>query len=291
MKVTVIGSLNMDLVTEASVLPKRGETVFGEQFTLQPGGKGANQAVAAARLGAEVTMVGCVGKDVFGEQIRANLAANGVRTDYIRDIPDVSSGTATIMINNGDNRIIVVAGANSHLLAEDIHRADDAIRESDVVLLQLETPLETVTAAAHAAKSHGALVILNPAPYRTLPSDLLELVDYITPNKLEFDAMMRQGLSKDIAKKIIVTKGKEGSRYFDGTERVKIPSFAVEVVDTTGAGDTFNGALGVALGAKKSLHDAVVFANAAGALSVTRWGAQAGMPTLEDVVRFIDRTS
>lgn len=288
-KITVIGSMNMDMVTVAETMPKRGETIKGDSFTLIPGGKGANQAVAAARLGADVVILGCIGDDAFGQQVLANLHQQKVNTNHIRTIPNQTTGVAQITVTKNDNSIIVVPGANGDLQPDDLNKEEDRLAESDVVLIQLEIPMPTVMAAAQKAKEAGALVILNPAPYHTMPPELLAMVDYITPNEHECDYMLKRGITKDTAPKMIVTKGKTGTQYFDGEQRVTVPSYAVEVVDTTGAGDAFNGALAYALAAKKAIDEAVIIANAAGALSVTKFGAQNGLPTLGEVETFMKK--
>ncbi|WP_077616727.1 ribokinase [Caenibacillus caldisaponilyticus] len=290
-KITVVGSVNMDLVTEAEVPPKLGETILGSRFSLLSGGKGANQAVAAARLGADVALVACVGEDVFGERALANLRSEGVRTEAVRIVSGETTGTAAITVTNGENSIIVVPGANARLSDADILRAEAVLRESAVVLLQLEIPMAAVLAAARTAKAAGAIVILNPAPYRPLPDELLAAVDFLTPNEHEFEAMRRTGLTKAIAAKTIVTKGKNGAQYCDGAKHVDVPAYSVKAIDTTGAGDVFNAALAVALAEGRPLADAVKFANAAGALSVTKRGAQTSAPYLEDVLRFLENGS
>jgi ribokinase len=290
-KITVIGSINMDLVTKTSTVPKVGETVIGESYFTIPGGKGANQAVAAARLGAEVTLIGCVGDDTFGGELKRHLAQQEVNTDYIKTISDTSTGIAAITLSKGDNSIIVVPGANNFVTPEVVKHHEHLIAKSDIVLLQLEIPLSSVLEATELAKKHNVPVILNPAPIQNLPKDLVLQVDYMTPNEHEQEMLLSNSeLSaaelSQIKEKCIVTQGSKGVKLYQ-TEEQLIPSYPVEAVDSTGAGDSFNGALAVSLSKGMSLQEACQFANAVGALSVTKLGAQAGMPTLEEVEKFM----
>ncbi|WP_420768622.1 ribokinase [Parageobacillus thermoglucosidasius] len=283
--ITVVGSINMDLVTIASRFPSQGETILGEEFHLIPGGKGANQAVAAARLGAEVHMIGAVGTDPFGNELLRSLEREGVHINNVKPVTHKGTGIASITISEQDNRIIVVPGANHALRPEDIDRYEEIIAKSDVCVLQLEIPLSVVERAVFLAKKHHVRVILNPAPAQPLPQKLIEQVDFLTPNEHEREIIFEQ---VDVfADKVIVTEGARGVTIRKGGKQVLIPGFCVPVVDTTGAGDTFNGALAVALSKGMSLEDACRFANAAAALSVTKLGAQGGMPTEEEVERFL----
>lgn len=291
-KVLVIGSVNMDLVTKTSEVPKIGETLMGESFFTIPGGKGANQAVAAARLGAEVTFIGCVGNDTFGRQLTEELSKEGIHTSYVKTVTHTTTGTASITLSNGDNSIIVVPGANFAVSPEYVQSFEHVIAETDILLLQLEIPLESVLEAVKIAKKYRVKVILNPAPIQPLPKDLLEQVDYLTPNEHEHDLLLSlpelttQEL-KAIKGKCIVTKGSKGVALMqDGVAKV-IPSLKVEVVDTTGAGDSFNGALALSINEGMSLEAACTFSNAVGALSVTKLGAQGGMPSREEVEEFL----
>ncbi|WP_054950359.1 ribokinase [Numidum massiliense] len=295
-KVTVVGSINMDLVTETPRVPRLGETLIGTRFSTVPGGKGANQAVACARLGADVTMVGCVGGDGFGQELIDNLSRENVHTRFVERIDDVSTGIAVITIANSDNSIIVVPGANHHLTPDSVRRAEEAIEMADIVLLQLEIPLETVRETVTIAHRHGVPVILNPAPAAQLPQDLLDQVTVLTPNEHELAVISGEQadrvegftqLIQAFAGEIVMTKGSEGVYYKDDKQVVHVPSFAVEVVDTTGAGDSFNAGLAVKLSQGTSLREAVRYAVAVGALSVTKFGAQGGMPTEKDVAAFL----
>jgi len=283
-RVVVVGSINMDLVTLASRFAGPGETVLGERFLTVPGGKGANQAVAAARLGAEVTLIGALGDDAFGEQLREGLAREGIALDHVSRIDDCGSGTASITVAGGENEIIVVPAANARVTPAQVEAAGDAIARADAVLVQMEIPLESVEATLRLGHRLGVPVILNPAPAQKLPTEWLKLARYVTPNQHElaillgadaqqdFRALMRQAPVP-----VVLTRGGEGAWYREDGEPTHQSGFAVDVVDTTGAGDTFNGALAVFL--HEGLPQAVRKACAAAALSVTRLGAQGGMPT------------
>ncbi|WP_163152175.1 ribokinase [Anoxybacillus sp. MB8] len=285
--ITVIGSMNMDLVTIVKRMPLQGETVLGEMFRLIPGGKGANQAVAAARLGADVHMIGAVGADAFGTELLQHLKREGIFVDGVKPVTDIETGIATIVISEGDNRIIVVPGANHALCPDDPERWEEKIAKSDVCLLQLEIPLSVVERAVWIAKRHGVRVILNPAPAQPLPDMLLDQVDVLTPNEHERDIVLAGRAIEKWAHKFIVTEGKRGVSFQRNGEWIRIPGFHVPVVDTTGAGDTFNGALAVALSKGMALEEACRYANAAAALSVTKLGAQTGMPTKKELESFL----
>ncbi|MGX2961319.1 ribokinase [Peribacillus sp. JNUCC 23] len=282
-KITVIGSSSMDLVVTAQKRPDKGETILGESFKTVPGGKGANQAVAASRLGAEVTMIGRVGDDDFGKEIIKNFSKNNVLTQCVERVTDMESGTAHITLAEGDNSIIVVKGANDMVTAEYIEQKLEVIRESDIVLIQQEIPEETVEYVSETCHSLGIPLLLNPAPARPLSQKVIERATYITPNELEaavlFGSDDIHAALKQYPNKVFITEGKNGVRYHDGEKEVLIPSYQVEVVDTTGAGDTFNAAFAVALAEGKGFSDSVRFANRAASLSVTKFGAQGGMPT------------
>lgn len=286
-KIVVIGSINMDLVTQTQVVPRLGETVLGTSFSTTPGGKGANQAVAAARLKADVTMIGAVGNDSFGKELLSHLENQGIFTENVEPVTHKETGIASITIANHDNSIIVVPGANACVTEELIEKYEDVIAKSDTMLLQLEIPLSAVIKAAELAKKHGIRVILNPAPYQDLPEELLKLVDYITPNEYEAEELLKASNLKNLQEKLIITRGAEGVSYFESGSEKYISSYKVEVVDTTGAGDSFNGAFAVALSEGKTLEEACSFAVAVGALAVTKLGAQSGMPTREQVEAFL----
>ncbi|MFI2855966.1 ribokinase [Paenibacillus sp. JSM ZJ436] len=286
-RITVIGSSSMDLVVTSSKRPGAGETVLGDSFKTVPGGKGANQAVAAARLGADVTMVGCVGDDHLGKIILNNFKENGIHTDYVEPVTGMESGTAHIVLAEGDNSIVVVKAANDCITPAYVDRASAAIRDADIVMIQQEIPEETVVHVSELCQEYGVPLMLNPAPARPVPPSVIERAAYITPNEHEaailFQGMPLGEVLRRYPNKLIVTEGKAGVRYFDGEQEVVVPGYAVEAVDTTGAGDTFNGALATALAEGQSLQDSLRFANRAAALSVTKFGAQGGMPQRSDV--------
>lgn len=266
-KICVIGSSSMDLVVTSPKRPAAGETVLGESFKTVPGGKGANQAVAAARLGAEVHMIGCVGDDHYGKAILDNFQANGVLTDYVEPVTGQESGTAHIVLADGDNSIIVVKGANDHVTPEYVQKALPAIKQADIVLIQQEIPEETVDYVSGLCSSLGIPLLLNPAPARPLCPETVEHAAYITPNEHEASVLF-QGMSRDEAlkrypEKLFITEGKNGVRYHNGLEERVVPSFPVNAIDTTGAGDTFNAGLAVALSEGQSIESALRFANRA----------------------------
>lgn len=292
-KITVIGSINMDIVTSTNILPKMGETVLGKAFHTIPGGKGANQAVAAAKLGADVNLIGCVGDDTFGQVLKQHLKHQGINIENVEPVTETSTGTASITLFEEDNSIIVVPGANYHVTPEYIEKFEEIIANSDVILLQLEIPLVSVEKAVEIASTHKVPIIINPAPIQPLTKELLSKVDYVTPNEHEQETLLTscdwtEEEKNEIIKKCIVTKGSKGVSILKG-EELQIPSFEVNVVDTTGAGDTFNGALAYCLSNGYTLEEACRFANATAALSVTKFGAQGGMPTLHEVEEFLQQ--
>jgi ribokinase len=290
-RVVVVGSINMDMVVATDVFPRLGETLFGKRFSTNPGGKGANQAVAAARLGADVTMIGCVGADAFGEQMKATLDREGIDTRWVSTGRE-ATGIASITLTGGDNAIVVVPGANHELAPADIDRAHSAFRDADVVLAQLEVPLATVLHAARLAHALGKPFFLNPAPAVALPDELIALATLLTPNEHELTTALQtagadwKAVLKRMPARIAMTHGKDGAYYTTGDGAlVHQEGVSVEAVDTTGAGDTFNGALAAFW--HLGVAEAVRRANAAGALSVTQPGAQGGMPTLIELEQFL----
>ncbi|MED2491398.1 ribokinase [Bacillus thuringiensis] len=287
--IAVVGSISMDLVAVSKKRPKAGETVIGEAFHTIPGGKGANQAVAAARLGANVAMVGAVGNDDCGTVVRKNLENERIFIDYVVPVTDRTTGIAHIVLAEEDNSIVVVQGANALVNKSVVDRSKDLLVKADMVVLQLEIPLETVKYVLAICEEHNIPVMLNPAPAQVLSEEILEKATYITPNEHEcrivlddFKSPIEDLLAK-YPNKLLMTEGSNGVRFHNGTEIVHVPSIAVDVVDTTGAGDTFNGALAVALSEGETLQKAIRFANIAGGLSVTKLGAQGGMPTRDRV--------
>ena len=298
--IVVIGSSNTDMVVKTSHLPVPGETVLGGDFFMNAGGKGANQAVAAARYGNRVVFVAKTGNDLFGEQVRKSMKEDGIVTDYVFIDEEHPSGVALITIDQkAENCIVVAGGANMYLKPEDIDKAKDEILGGDVVLMQLETPIETVEYAAKMAAEAGVKVILNPAPAPAEPlnKELISNLFLITPNRSEASRLtgievtdlasaQRAALALyDMgAKNVIVTLGSEGSLVYDGHMMMRVEAIKVEAVDTTAAGDTYNGVLASVIAEGKSLIDAVHEANIAGAISVTRMGAQPAAPTREEII-------
>jgi ribokinase len=292
--VLVVGSINIDFVVRSDSLPRMGETLVGLDFSTHAGGKGANQAVAAARLGAHVTMLGRVGEDAFGEQLTTRLTQEGIDTRWVRKTAGAPTGIASITVCNGENAIIVVRGANASLTAADLDAAEGAFAAADVVLAQLEVPPATVAHAAELAASLRKPFILNPAPAIPLDQSLLARCSLLTPNEYELTAMLgRPGAPWQEALallpgRIVMTKGAEGAYYTDGSGSLRHqPRFDVTAVDTTGAGDAFNGA--VAAFWPLGLAEAVRRASAVGALKVTKPGAQEGMPSAAELDAFLSR--
>lgn len=286
-QISVVGSISMDLVVESDRRPSAGETVIGSAFHTVPGGKGANQAVAIARLGGHVEMVGCVGDDANGVAIQQNFKMEQVGTTHLQTIADERTGTAHITLAEGDNSIVVVQSANLAVVYDE-SQLDSLLGQTDMILLQLEIPLQTVKQVARYAKTHGIPVVLNPAPAIVLDDELLADVTYLTPNEHECGLIFGQQQSLEhwlsqYPNKLIVTEGSRGARFYDGEAIVTVPAIKTDVVDTTGAGDTFNGALAVSLTEGKSLTEAIRFANKAAGMSVRALGAQGGMPTREQM--------
>jgi len=299
--IVVVGSLNMDLVVRSPRHPRPGEIIIGGEFRTIPGGKGANQAVAAARLEVRVEMVGRVGADGFGNDLLANLRGVGVNTTHVNQDSAASSGVALIVVDaRGQNTIVVASGANMRLTEEDVDAAALAFEGAAAILLQLESPLPVVARAASLARKCGVHVILNPAPARQLDADMLALVDYLIPN--ESEATLLTGIEvrdsrscKRAAVKllkqgvggVILTLGDRGALLVNRDGATRVPAFRVKAVDTTAAGDAFVGAFGVALAESQPPADAMRFALAAAAISVTRVGAQPSMPTRVEVEAFL----
>jgi len=295
--IVVVGSTNTDMVIKTSRLPLPGETILGGDFLMNPGGKGANQAVAAARLDGKVTFVAKTGNDLFGSQAKRLFQEEKLNTDFLFSDPASPSGIALITVDNhAENCIVVAPGANEKLLKADIELAKEAILAAEILLMQLEIPLETVSYAAEMAFHAGKKVILNPAPAQQLPDKLLQMLYLITPNETELELMTglpvtdpksaetaaRQLLDKGV-RVVVVTMGSLGALLVSPTLCQLIPSFAVKAVDTTAAGDCFNGALAVAIAEGSDLENAILFANKAASISVTRMGAQASAPYRTEV--------
>jgi ribokinase len=303
-KIFVIGSLNMDMVFQIPGIPKCGETVMGNGFFMNSGGKGANQAVACARQNAETVMVGTVGSDVFGEKLIKDLKASGVNAEYVRNHSMVPTGTALILINENNNRIVVVAGANRETLPIQIEEALVGANQGDVLLTQMEIPYESVAFALKRAKEKGLYTILNPAPAQPLDDTLLSKVDLVVPNETEaekisgiplesvdFTEKSIQYFLKRGVKEVVITLGASGCVYGKTNTTIHIPAFNVPIVDTTAAGDTFVGSLGVAVASGYSVVSALPRANAAAALAISKMGAQCSIPNNREIDMFLDQHS
>ncbi|BEO49461.1 ribokinase [Serratia marcescens] len=304
-KLVVLGSINADHILNIEQFPHPGETVIGKQYKVAFGGKGANQAVAAGRSGAEIAFIACVGADDIGERVRRQLASDRIDTQPIEAIADSTTGVALIFVNaEGENVIGIDAGANAAVTPDYLARYQQKVIDADALLMQLESPLETVIAAAHLAKQHQTQVILNPAPARELPDELLAMIDIITPNETEAQrltgiavdndddaARAAQALHDKGIATVIITLGSRGvwlSENGNGSGK-RVPGFKVQAVDTIAAGDTFNGALVTALLEGKVMADAVRFAHAAAAIAVTRPGAQPSVPWREEIDAFLQQ--
>ncbi|NNA88302.1 ribokinase [Pseudomonas gessardii] len=299
--VVVVGSLNMDLVTRASRLPRAGETLVGQSFATVPGGKGANQAVAAARLGAEVAMIGCVGSDAYGAQLRDALVVEGIDCQAVSEVQG-SSGVALIVVDDSSqNAIVIVAGSNGQMTPASLLAFDAVLQAARVIVCQLEVPMDTVGYALKRGRELGKTVILNPAPASgPLPADWYAAIDYLIPNESEASALSgvpvdsldaarvaATHLLKAGAGKVIVTLGSQGALLADGRGFEHLLAPKVQAVDTTAAGDTFVGGFAAALANGQSEAEAIRFGQVAAALSVTRAGAQPSIPTLHDVQGFV----
>jgi len=304
-KITVVGSINMDLVIQVERIPRPGETLRGTSLNLVPGGKGANQAVAAARLGAESRFAGKVGDDAFGSQLRDQLQADGVLLETLEVQPRTSSGVALIHVSSeGENSISIVGGANACVGPDDVSRWARFITESDLILMQLEIPIETVLTVSRLARQHRIPIILDPAPPPSggLPPELYG-VEFLTPNQTEAElltgrpatspsqaeeagrALLERGVNN-----VIIKLGAQGALLLSREERcVHVPSFPLKAIDSTAAGDAFNAAMGVALASGRPIHEAIRWGCAAGALAVTRRGAQTSMPTREELQNLMSK--
>ena len=296
-QILVVGSSNTDMVIKAAHLPRPGETILGGTFFMNPGGKGANQAVAIARLGGPVTFICKTGSDIFGHQSQQLFEEEGINTSYVFSDSGNPSGVALITVDEkAENCIVVASGANANLLPSDLEKAEEAIERADLVLMQLEVPMETVCFVADIAWQKGKKVILNPAPAHPLPADLLRHLYLITPNETEAEMITgvkitdessaggaARALSGMGGQHVIITLGSKGALIYSNGKAEMVPALKVEAVDTTAAGDVFNGALTVALSEGRSLKEAARFACKASAISVTRVGAQSSAPYRNEV--------
>jgi ribokinase len=286
MKVVVVGSINLDLVVQADRFPKIGETMFGTDSKMLPGGKGANQAVAAARLGADVTMIGCVGEDAYGEIVLKNFQENMVDTSCIKKVAE-PTGVAYITIAENDNSIILVQGANACVDRSLIDKYQAQILAADIVITQCEIPIETIRYLIDFCAENDVRLILNPAPTPEIAPEYLAKVTFLTPNEIEINQLFQQDAQtvlREHPNQIIMTYGAKGVRYHDGEKLMEVPSYKVPVIDTTGAGDTFNAAFAVAYAKDQELEKAITFANLAASKTVQGLGAQSAMPRIEELV-------
>lgn len=289
MRLAVVGSINMDMTVTAERIPLKGETLRGGSLSHIPGGKGANQAVAMAKLGAEVEMFGCVGNDENGRILLERLQEVGVQTDHIAVLSDVPTGIAMITVGDNDNTIIVVPGANGKVDKAYVDGIKEELKKFDMVVLQHEIPLETVHYVVEFCDENKIPVVLNPAPAAEVPMDIIEKVTYVTPN--EHEAVLIFGnddsteeLLRKYPEKLVITQGSRGvSTCLKNNEILNIPVRPAKVVDTTGAGDTLNGAFAVQIAAGADIKSALIYANTAASLSTEKFGAQSGMPSAEDV--------
>jgi ribokinase len=302
-QIAVVGSLNMDLVARAPRIPQPGETIIGSEFGTIPGGKGANQAVAAARLGAQVTMIGRVGCDLYAHTLLETLSTAGVHHAFTLHDPEASTGVALIMVDGaGQNSIVVVPGANMRLSPADVAAAELAIADADVLILQLESPLEAIAHAAEIAQAHDVTVVLNPAPARALPRGLLARVDVLIPNESETTLLtglpasepaeieMAAGSLLEMGPgSVVLTLGDRGAWLATRERAERIPAFPVMPVDTTAAGDAFVAGFSVALAEGRPSKEAVRWGNAAGAMAATRFGAQSSLPTRGEVEKLLQQ--
>lgn len=297
-RIVVIGSTNMDMVVKTKHIPVPGETVLGGAFLMNPGGKGANQAVSVARLGGDVTFISKVGNDVFGNQASQSFEEEGIDVSGLLSDNNTPSGVALITVDDfGENSIVVASGANANLTPNDVEKYLEKIPNVGILLMQLEIPMETVKFAAQYASSHGIKVILNPAPANPLIPDLFRMIDIITPNSNEAEMLTgiavndvdtarkaAELLHKQGVKNVIITLGKIGAVLLQEGEFYVIPATKVEAVDTTAAGDVFNGALALAIAEDKDLLSAVRFACQAASITVTRMGAQSSIPYRNELI-------
>jgi ribokinase len=299
--IAVVGSLNMDLVIRSPRIPRPGETILGKELHTVPGGKGANQAVAAARLGAQVSMIGRVGQDAFATSLLESLATDGIDHAFVLQDAETATGVALIVVDDsGENSIVVSSGANMRLSPADVEAAESVIIAADLLILQLEVPLESVIRSAELAQAHGVKVVLNPAPAYPLPARLLSMVDVLVPNESEAAHLtgLPVGTETEAAKAVeallgsgvgtvILTLGERGALPARKGEMRVVPAFDVEPVDTTAAGDAFVAGLSVALAEGRDLYEAVRWGNAAGGLAATKLGAQTSLPTRQALERLL----
>ncbi len=289
MKLAVVGSINMDMTVTAERIPLKGETLRGDSLSYIPGGKGANQAVAMAKLGADVEMFGCVGSDENGRKLIANMNLVGVKTDHIKVLNEVPTGIAMITVGDNDNTIVVVPGANGKVDCDYVDSIKEELKSFDMVVLQHEIPLETVHYLVDFCAENKIPVVLNPAPAAEVPMDIIDKVTYVTPNEHEAvlifgNDLTTEELLKKYPEKLVITQGSRGvSTCLKSGEILTVPARPAKVVDTTGAGDTLNGAFSVQIAGGADMRTALTYANTAASLSTEKFGAQTGMPTACEV--------
>lgn len=289
MRLAVVGSINTDMTVTAERIPLKGETLMGDSISYIPGGKGANQAVAMAKLGAEVEMFGCVGNDSNGEKMIENMKNVGIKTDNIKVLEDVPTGIAMITVAENDNTIVVVPGANGKVDKAYVDSIKDVLQAYDMVVLQHEIPLDTVHYIVEFCAEKNIPVVLNPAPAAKVPMEIIEKVTYLTPNEHEAvlifgDELTTEELLKKYPEKLLITQGSKGvSTCLKSGDVLTVPPRPANVVDTTGAGDTLNGAFCVKIAGGADVKTALTFANTAASLSIEKFGAQSGMPTVQEV--------
>lgn len=302
MAVIIFGSINMDLVVKTPRFPQPGETLVGHTFFTAPGGKGANQAVAAGKLGIQARMVGRVGGDMFGKTLLESLKRSGVDAAYVVVDDDQPSGTAVIFVDDtSENEIVIVAGANGAVGDADLARLDEVLKPGDQLLLQLEVPMETVVAAAKIAHEKGAIVIFDPAPVAALPEDIYGYVDVITPNETEATALVGFEVNNEVSaakaakvlqergvREVVIKMGSKGAYWDDGQKAVFIPAFKVDAVDTVAAGDAFNGAMAAGLSEGLDMQEALRWGMAGGAISTTRSGAQPSLANRKELLALLN---
>ncbi len=292
-RVGVVGSINTDLVIKTGVLPEVGETVTGESFQITFGGKGANEAVAAARLDASVNLISCVGDDMFSRNVIAHLQNEGVHITAVKQLKDCSGGIASIVVSNKNNQIIVIPGANAFVNREYVEKYSSRIQECSIVGGQFEIPIDALVYVSQVCKDNGIKFVLNPSPIKEFPKELFDNATYVIVNEVEikevvgYDENNPYAILGKYARKLILTKGGEGCFVDCGDGVVNIPAIKVDVVDTTGAGDTFMGAFMVGINNNMELYDAIKFANICAGLKTTKLGAQTGMPRLDEVKKYI----
>ncbi|MEG8989747.1 ribokinase [Ignavibacteria bacterium 4148-Me] len=299
-EIIVVGSTNTDLVSFVKKFPKPGETIFGKMFHIYPGGKGANQAVGLAKLGKNVVFISKVGNDDFGKKMLMNLKANRVNVKNIIIDNENPTGIAMITVDeSGENYIVVISGANMNLSSEDIYKKQNLFSGAKIFLTQLEIPLETIDVCLSLSKINNMMTVLNPAPAKVLPEKILSLVDIITPNESELGILTNMEINSNSIEKaaniliskgvknVVVTLGEKGAFLYNGKIAKYFPPYAIKALDTTAAGDAFNAGLVYALSEGYPLDDAIKFANATAAVSVTKYGAQTSMPTKEEVLNLL----